>query len=57
MINLSKQKQEQNESIHTLKPRQRYVDDYMAKNYDYIYNRTYFAKTMYRDFAKEIKNK
>jgi hypothetical protein len=29
----------------------------MAKNYDYIYNRTYFAKTMYRDFAKEIKNK
>ena len=29
----------------------------MAQNYDYVYNTTFFAKTMYTDFAKEIKNK
>jgi ubiquinone/menaquinone biosynthesis C-methylase UbiE len=57
MINISKEKEEQNESIHTWKHRDRYVEDYMAQNYDYVYNTTLFAKTMYRDFAKEIKNK
>ena len=29
----------------------------MAQNYDYVYNTTLFAKTMYSDFSKEIKNK
>ena len=57
MINFSNQKEEQNESIHTWKHRDRYVEDYMAQNYDYVYNTTFFAKTMYTDFAKEIKNK
>lgn len=57
MINFSKQKEEQNESSHTWKHRDRYVEDYMAQNYDYVYNRTFFAKTMYSDFAKEIKKK
>ena len=56
MVNFSEQKEEQNESIQTWKHRDRYVEDYMAQNYDYVYNRTYFAKTMYSDFAKEIKN-
>ena len=56
MINFTAQKEIQNESIHTWKHRDKYVEDYMAQNYDYIYNRTYFAKTMYSDFAKEIKN-
>src|SRR5215203_3771644 len=57
MINLSKQKEEQNESIQTWKHKDKYVEDYMAQNYDYLYNRTFFAKGMYRDFAKEIKSK
>jgi ubiquinone/menaquinone biosynthesis C-methylase UbiE len=57
MINPGKQKEEQNDPIHTWKHRDRYVEDYMAQNYDYVYNTTLFAKTMYRDFAKEIKNK
>jgi Methylase involved in ubiquinone/menaquinone biosynthesis len=57
MINPGKQKEEQNDPIHTWKHRDRYVEDYMAQNYDYLYNRTFFAKAMYRDFAKEIKNK
>ena len=57
MINFSNQKEEQNESIHTWKHRDRYVEDYMAQNYDYVYNTTFFAKTLYTDFAKEIKNK
>ena len=56
MINLSKEKEEHNGSIHTWKHRDRYVEDYMALNYDYVYNTTLFAKTMYGDFAKEIKN-
>ena len=57
MINLIKQKEEQNESIQTWKHRDKSVEDYMAQNYDYLYNRTFFAKAMYRDFAKEIKSK
>ena len=44
MINFSNQKEEQNESIHTWKHRDRYVEDYMAQNYDYVYNTTFFAK-------------
>lgn len=56
MVNFSEQKEEQNESIQTWKHRDRYVEDYMALNYDYVYNTTLFAKTMYSDFAKEIKN-
>ena len=34
----------------------RFVEDYMAKDYDYVYNRTLFAKSMYKDFSKEISN-
>ena len=34
----------------------RFVEDYMAKDYDYVYNRTLFAKSMYKDFSKEITN-
>lgn len=32
----------------------RFVEDHMAKDYDYVYNRTLFAKSMYKDFSKEI---
>ena len=35
MVNFSEQKEVQNESIKTWKHRDRYVEDYMAKNYDY----------------------
>ena len=55
MVNFSEQKEMQNESIKTWKHRDRYVEDYMAKNYDYVYNTTFFAKTMYSEYAKEIK--
>ena len=55
MVNFSEQKEVQNESIKTWKHRDRYVEDYMAKNYDYVYNTTFFAKTMYSEYAKEIK--
>ncbi len=33
----------------------RFVEDSMATNYDYLYNRTRFAKAMYKDFSDEIK--
>lgn len=33
----------------------RWVEDYMAQNYDYVYNRTRFAKAMYKDFSDEIR--
>ena len=32
------------------------AEDKTAENYDFLYNRTYFAKKLYSDFAKEIKN-
>jgi ubiquinone/menaquinone biosynthesis C-methylase UbiE len=32
------------------------AEDKTAENYDLLYNRTYFAKKLYSDFAKEIKN-
>lgn len=57
MVNFSEQKEETNKSLQTWKDRDRYVEDYMAQNYDYVYNTTLFAKTMYSDFSKEIKNK
>jgi ubiquinone/menaquinone biosynthesis C-methylase UbiE len=57
MVNITEEKEGKNESIHNWKHRDRYVEDYMAQNYDYVYNRTFFAKNMYYDFAKEIKNK
>ena len=41
-------------NIRTWKHDDRDVEDYMAKNYDYVYNRTIFGKAMYKDFAKEI---
>jgi ubiquinone/menaquinone biosynthesis C-methylase UbiE len=57
MIKFIEQTQGQNESTPTWKHRDRYVEDYMAQNYDYVYNRTFFAKAMYSDFVKEIRNK
>jgi ubiquinone/menaquinone biosynthesis C-methylase UbiE len=57
MVNMEEQKEYEKRSFQTWKHRDRYVEDYMALNYDYVYNTTFFAKTMYSDFAKEIKNK
>lgn len=33
----------------------RFVEDYMAQNYDFVYNSTKFAKAMYKDFSDEIR--
>ena len=41
-------------NTRTWKHDDRDVEGYMAKNYDYVYNRTIFGKAMYKDFAKEI---
>jgi ubiquinone/menaquinone biosynthesis C-methylase UbiE len=32
----------------------RFVEDYMAQNYDFVYNSTRFANAMYKDFSDEI---
>lgn len=41
---------------YSWKHQDRGVEDAMAKDYDYLYNRTNFAKAMYSDFAKLLQS-
>ncbi|MGD1834755.1 MAG: class I SAM-dependent methyltransferase [Nitrososphaeraceae archaeon] len=44
-------------SFESWKHQDKYVENYMAENYDRIYNRTFFRHNMYNDFANEVKKR